>query len=37
MEAANKELFESNIMDGVVKVGDRLPGFALVNGFNKTI
>jgi hypothetical protein len=27
MEAANTELFESNIMDGVVKVGDRLPEF----------
>ena len=37
MGAANKELFESNIMDGVVKVGDRLPGFALPNAFNETI
>ena len=37
MEAANTELFESNIMDGVVKVGDCLPGFALPNGFNETI
>ena len=30
-------MFESNIMDGVVKVGDRLPGFALPNAFNETI
>lgn len=37
MGIANKELFESNIMDGVVKVGDRLPGFALPNAFNETI
>ena len=37
MGAANKELFESNIMDGVVQVGDRLPGFALPNAFNATI
>ena len=37
MGAVNKELFESNIMDGVVKVSDRLPGFALPNAFNETI
>ena len=37
MRAANEELFESNIMGGVVKVGDRLPGFALPNAFNETI
>ena len=30
-------MFESNIMDGVVKVGDRLPGFSLPNAFNETI
>jgi len=37
MGAANKELFESNLMDGVVKVGDRLPEFALPNAFKETI
>ena len=37
MGAANKELFESNIMDSVIKVGDRLPEFALPNAFNETI
>lgn len=37
MGAANKELLESNIMDGVIKVGDRLPAFALPNSFDETI
>jgi len=37
MGAATKELAESNIMDGVIKVGDRLPAFALPNSFDETI
>ena len=32
MGAANKELFESDIMDGVIKVGDPVPTFSLPNG-----
>ena len=35
--AATKELAESNIMDGVIKVGDRLPAFSLPNSFGETI
>ena len=35
--AATKELAESNIMDGVIKVGDRLPAFSLPNSFDETI
>ena len=37
MGAATKELAESNIMDGVIKVGDRLPAFSLPNSFDETI
>jgi hypothetical protein len=37
MGAANKELLESNIMDGVIKPGDRLPAFSLPNSFGETI
>ena len=35
--AATKELAESNIMNGVIKVGDRLPAFSLPNSFDETI
>ncbi|MGK0171997.1 MAG: hypothetical protein ACI9W2_003731 [Gammaproteobacteria bacterium] len=31
MSAATKALRESGIMDGVIKVGDRLPAFSLAN------
>ena len=37
MGAATKELAESNIMNGVIKVGDRLPAFSLPNSFGETI
>ena len=37
MGAATKELAESNIMNGVIKVGDRLPAFSLPNSFDETI
>ena len=37
MWAANKELLESNIMDGVIKPGDPLPAFSLPNSFGETI
>lgn len=37
MGAANKELAESGIMDGVIRVGDQLPPFALPNAFGETI
>ena len=37
MGAATKELAESNIMNGVIKAGDRLPAFSLPNSFDETI
>ena len=37
MGAATKELAESNIMNGVIKVGDRLPAFSLPKSFDETI
>lgn len=37
MGAANRELVESGIMNDVIKVGDRLPPFALPNAFGETI
>ena len=37
MGAANKELVDSGVMNGVIKVGDSLPQFALPNAFDETI
>lgn len=37
MGAATKELAESNIMNGVIKVGDRMPSFAMRNQRNDLI
>lgn len=37
MAAATKALAESNIMGGVVRVGDRLPAFAMRNQRNEMI
>ena len=37
MGAATQELAASNIMNGVIKVGDRLPVFSLPNSFDETI
>ncbi|MEC8136588.1 MAG: hypothetical protein VX107_10565 [Pseudomonadota bacterium] len=37
MGAATKELAESNIMNVVFKVRDRLPAFSLPNPFDETI
>ena len=31
MKAATEDLANSNIMDGVIKVGDRLPAFSMRN------
>jgi hypothetical protein len=37
MHRANEELRVSGIMDRMIKVGDRLPGFALQNAYGQEV
>jgi peroxiredoxin len=37
MHRATEELRTSGIMDGVIKIGDRLPAFALPNAYGQQV
>jgi hypothetical protein len=37
MDRATEELRASGIMDGVIKIGDRLPSFALPNAYRREV